>query len=62
MKKRKSKVRVIYQKQKIIQPKPDCPKCKHGILESREYVTAATEESDEQRAMVLYCPACEWIF
>jgi len=27
----------------------------------REYVEVATEERDEERSWVGYCPRCEWI-
>jgi uncharacterized C2H2 Zn-finger protein len=40
----------------------DCPRCKRGVLEQREYVEVATEDKDEERTMVWYCPRCEWIF
>jgi uncharacterized C2H2 Zn-finger protein len=40
----------------------DCPHCGKGILEQREYVEVATEDKDEERSMVWYCPRCEWIF
>lgn len=61
-KRKKSSVRVIPFRRKIIKPKPDCPRCKRGILMLREYVEVATEDRDEQRTAVPYCPKCEWIF
>ncbi len=42
-------------------PKPDCPRCKKGFLKWVEYVREATEEWDEDREMVQYCPSCERI-
>ncbi len=43
-------------------PEPDCPRCKKGFLKWVEYVRVATEEWDENREMVQYCPSCRWIF
>ena len=59
---KKSGVRVIHHKQKIIWPKPDCPRCHKGFLKYMEYVQVATEDWEEQRARVQYYPRCEWIF
>ena len=61
--KKKSRVRVIYRKQKINHPpkqKPDCPNCHRGVMEIREYVEVATEDWDEERSLVMYCPSCTW--
>lgn len=62
MTKRKSKIRVIIPKRKLIidKPKPDCPNCNEGVLELREYIEVATDKWDEEREMVLHCPACGW--
>ena len=61
MQKKKNKIRVVYHPQKYIKPLPNCPHCHKGFLEMREYVEVATEERDEERSWVGYCPRCEWI-
>ncbi len=62
MKRRKRPaVQVFPSRPKVQKPKPDCPNCKRGLLVLKEYVEVATEERDESRTRVSYCPKCEWI-
>lgn len=60
--KKRRGVRLVFHKPKIVRPKPDCPRCKKGFLIQIEYVEVATEERDEERTEVLYCPRCRWTF
>jgi len=61
MKKKRSVTRVIYRKPKVTKAKSVNPKCRNcgGEMVVRTYMTRATENNDESREIVWYCPSCD---
>ena len=54
MKKRKSKIRVVYHARKIEYPEPDCPTCGKGFMRPREEVDPIAET----RIKYMACDVC----